>query len=119
MARPLRIEFPHAIYHVTSLGHARQRIVTTDADRQAWLRVLGQVVGRFSWLCHAHCLMDHHCHLLSETPQANLSRGMRQLNGVYTLRQVCFPPSRLNAPVSRGDCTISRRTVMNNAGYGW
>ena len=74
MARPLRIEFPHAIYHITSLGHARQRIVTTDADRQAWLRVLGQVVGRFSWLCHAHCLMDHHCHLLIETPQAGRGR---------------------------------------------
>ena len=84
MARPLRIEFPHAIYHVTSRGHARQRIVKTDADRQAWLSVLGQVIGRFGWLCHAYCLMANHCHLLIETPQPNLSRGMRQLNGVYT-----------------------------------
>ena len=49
MARPLRIEFPHALYYVTSRGHARQRIVTTDADRQAWLAVLGQVIGRFGW----------------------------------------------------------------------
>ena len=48
MARPLRIEFPHAIYQVTSRGNARQRIVTTDADRQAWLRVLGQVIGRLA-----------------------------------------------------------------------
>ena len=84
MARPLRIEFPHAVYHVTSRGNARQRIVTTDADRQAWLSVLGQVIGRFGWLCHAYCLMDNHYHLLIETPQPNLSRGMRQLNGVYT-----------------------------------
>jgi hypothetical protein len=46
MARSLRIEFPHAIYHITSRGHARQHIVTTDADRQAWLSVLGHVIGR-------------------------------------------------------------------------
>jgi REP element-mobilizing transposase RayT len=84
MARPLRIEFPHAVYHVTSRGNARHRIVRTDADRQAWLSILGQVIGRFGWLCHAYCLMDNHYHLLIETPQPNLSRGMRQLNGVYT-----------------------------------
>ena len=46
MVRPFRLEFPHAICHVTSRGNARQRIVTTDADRQAWLAVLGQVIGR-------------------------------------------------------------------------
>ena len=84
MARPLRIEFPHAVYHVTSRGNARQRIVTTDADCQAWLAMLGKVIDRFGWLCHAYCLMDNHYHLLIETPQPNLSRGMRQLNGVYT-----------------------------------
>ena len=84
MARPLRIEFFHAIYHVTSRGNARQRIVKADADRQAWLRVLAQVISRFGWRCHAYCLMDNHFHLLIETPEPNLSRGMRQLNGVYT-----------------------------------
>lgn len=84
MTRPLRIEFPHAIYHVTSRGNARQRIVRDDADRQAWLTTLGHVVARFGWLCHAYCLMSNHYHLLIETPQPNLSRGMRQLNGVYT-----------------------------------
>ena len=84
MARPLRLEFPHAVYHVTSRGNARQRIVRDDPDRHAWLAVLAQVVGRFSWLCHAYCLMNNHYHLLLETPQPNLSRGMRHLNGVYT-----------------------------------
>jgi REP element-mobilizing transposase RayT len=74
-----RLEFPHAIYHVTSRGNARQRIVRDDADRQAWLTVLGHVVGRFGWLCHAYCLMNNHYHLLIETPRPNLSRGMRQL----------------------------------------
>jgi putative transposase len=46
--------------------------------------VLGTVVKRYNWLCHAYCLMDNHYHLLIETPDANLSTGMRQLNGVYT-----------------------------------
>ncbi len=84
MARPLRLEFAHAVYHVTSRGNARQRITRDDADRQAWLTVLAQTVRRFGWLCHAYCLMNNHYHLLLETPQPNLSRGMRQLNGVYT-----------------------------------
>ena len=76
MARPLRIEFPHALYHVTSRGNARQRIVKTDADRQAWLSVLGQVIGRFGWFCHAYCLMDNHYHLLIETPPPDAPDGV-------------------------------------------
>ncbi len=84
MARPLRIEFPSAIYHVTSRGNARRKIFLDDADRQAFLATLAWVVERFGWICHAYCLMDNHFHLLIETPDPNLSRGMRQLNGVYT-----------------------------------
>jgi REP element-mobilizing transposase RayT len=84
MARPLRIEFPGAVYHVTSRGNARQAIVADDRDRAAFLSVLAQVVDRYGWLCHAYCLMDNHYHLLVETPQPNLSLGMRQLNGRYT-----------------------------------
>ncbi|NJC87733.1 MAG: transposase [Desulfuromonas sp.] len=84
MARPLRIEFPGAVYHVTSRGNARADIFTDDRDRELFLKVLGQVVRRFNWLCHAYCLMDNHYHLLIETPEGNLSAGMRQLNGVYT-----------------------------------
>jgi REP element-mobilizing transposase RayT/plasmid stabilization system protein ParE len=84
MARPLRLEFPGALYHLTSRGDGREDVFLTAADREAFLQVLTQVVERFAWLCHAYCLMDNHYHLLVETPQANLSRGMRQLNGVYT-----------------------------------
>lgn len=84
MARPLRLEFPHAVYHLTSRGNARQRIARDDVDRGRFLGILGQVVDRFGWLCHAYCLMPNHYHLLVETPQPNLSRGMRQLNGLYT-----------------------------------
>jgi REP element-mobilizing transposase RayT len=59
-------------------------ISSDDRDREIFLRVLGSVVQRYRWLGHAYCLMDHHYHLLIETPEANLSIGMRQLNGVYT-----------------------------------
>ena len=84
MARPLRIEFPGAVYHITSRGNARADIFADDRDRELFLKVLGQVVRRGNWLCHAYCLMDNHYHLLVETPEGNLSAGMRQLNGVYT-----------------------------------
>jgi REP element-mobilizing transposase RayT len=84
MARPLRIEFAGAVYHVTSRGNARADIFEADSDRETFLRILGAVVKRFNWLCHAYCLMNNHYHLLIETPEGNLSAGMRQLNGVYT-----------------------------------
>jgi len=84
MARPLRIEYEGAVYHVTSRGNGRADIYINDEDRHAFLEVLGDVVERFNWTCHAYCLMSNHFHLLIETPDANLSRGMRHLNGVYT-----------------------------------
>ncbi len=84
MSRPLRIEFAGAVYHLTSRGNARQRIFVDDQDRERFLGVLGNVVDRYKWLCHAYCLMDNHYHLIIETPRANLSLGMRQLNGIYT-----------------------------------
>src|SRR5713226_6360530 len=86
MARPLRIEYPGAVYHLTSRGNARKKIFLNDSDRDEFLATLGWVVERFGWRCHAYCLMDNHFHLLIETPQPNLSLGMRQLNGVYTQR---------------------------------
>ncbi len=84
MTRPLRVEFPGAIYHITSRGNAKQAIYIDDEDRGRFLGVLSMVVERFQWLCHAYCLMENHYHLLIETPQGNLSSGMRELNGVYT-----------------------------------
>lgn len=86
MARPLRIEFPGALYHVTSRGNARADIVGDDGDRRIFVDTLSATVERLGWLCHAWCLMGNHYHLLVETPAANLSRGMRQLNGVFTQR---------------------------------
>ncbi len=84
MARPLRIEFSGAFYHVTSRGDRREAIFEDDEDRRSFLQTLAEVVGRFNWVCHAYCLMDNHYHLVVETPEANLSKGMRHLNGVYT-----------------------------------
>lgn len=84
MARPLRIEFPGAVYHVTSRGNARAAIYADDTDRTTFLALLTQVVQRYHWLCHAYCLMDNHYHLVLETPEGNLAQGMRQVNGLYT-----------------------------------
>jgi REP element-mobilizing transposase RayT len=84
MARPLRIEYAGAVYHVTSRGDRREDIFHSDEDRENWLDILAQVCERFNWRSHAWCLMDNHYHLLIETAEANLSQGMRQLNGVYT-----------------------------------
>ena len=84
MARPIRIEFPGGLYHVTARGNGRQTIFADDTDRERFLLVLTSVVSRYHVLCHAYCLMDNHYHLLLETPKANLSRAMRQLNGVYS-----------------------------------
>lgn len=84
MARPLRIEFPGAVYHVTARGNARQDIFLDEEDRELFLSVLERVVTRFHLLLHAYCLMNNHYHLLLETPEGNLSKALRQLNGVYT-----------------------------------
>ena len=86
MARPLRVELSGGVCHVTSRGDGRDDIYLSDADRETWLEVFGQVCGRFNWLCHAWCQMTNHYHILIETPEANLVKGMRQLNGVYTQR---------------------------------
>ncbi len=86
MARPLRLELAGALYHVTSRGDGGDDIFLTDEDRLAWLETFAEVCKRFDWVCHAYCLMTNHYHVVLETPQANLSKGMRQLNGVYTQR---------------------------------
>src|SRR4030067_1960101 len=84
MARPLRIEYPGAVYHITSRGNEKKLIFKDEEDREIFLDTLSQVDKRYNWLCHAYCLMNNHYHLIIETPDGNLSAGMRQLNGVYT-----------------------------------
>lgn len=84
MARPLRIEFAGALYHITSRGNERKAIYFDDADFEKFLSILGKVCERYNWVVYAYCLMGNHYHLLLETPEANLSMGMRQLNGTFT-----------------------------------
>ena len=84
MARPLRIEFPGAIYHVTSRGDRREPIFEDDEDRLNFLAVIEQAMQRFDAVALAYCLRDNHYHFVIHTRQANLSRLMRQVNGVYT-----------------------------------
>ena len=84
MARPLRIQFPHAVYHVTSRGNERKAIVRDDTDRNRFVQTLADIVEQYHVICHAWVLMDNHYHLLIETPDANLSRAIRHLNGVYS-----------------------------------
>jgi len=86
MTRPLRIEFKGAVYHITSRGNARQAIFLDEKDFVDFLKVLCSVVKRYHFILHTFCLMNNHYHLLIETPYGNLSRGMRQLNGLYTQR---------------------------------
>ena len=84
MSRPLRIEYPGAVYHVTSRGNEKRPVFKDDQDRLNFLNTLQHVNKRYNWICHAYCLMTNHYHVLIETPDGNLSLGMRQLNGVYT-----------------------------------
>lgn len=86
LSRPLRLEFAGALYHVTARGNERNWIFFEDDDFILFLSVLDEVCERHNWAIHAYCLMNNHYHLLIETPDGNLSKGMRQLNGVFTQR---------------------------------
>lgn len=84
MSRPLRLEFEGALYHVTSRGDRREPIFEDDADRLAWLDVFESSLERFDATAFAYCLMSNHYHFVVQTHRPNLSRLMRQINGVYT-----------------------------------
>jgi putative transposase len=84
MTRPLRIEFPGALYHVTARGDRREPIYLDEHDRYVWLDALGTACKRFNFVVHAFCQMTNHYHLLLETVEGNLGQGMRQLNSTYS-----------------------------------
>jgi putative transposase len=86
MARPLRIEFEGAWYHVMNRGAGRRLIYRSSRHRDTFLRLLAEVTELFAVEIHAYCMMGNHYHLLTRTPRANLGRAMRHLNGVYTQR---------------------------------
>ncbi len=84
MARPLRIEYPGAWYHVMNRGSGRRWIFRSEAQRHYFLALLAETAERFNAEWHAYCLMGNHYHLMVRTPEGNLRRIMRYLNGLYT-----------------------------------
>ncbi len=85
MARPLRIEYEGALYHVAVRGNERQAIFRDDADRKHFVRVLAESAGSFDVRLYLYCLMTNHVHLVVETPRANLGRFMHRLQTAYTV----------------------------------
>jgi len=84
MARPLRVQYQGAVYHITFRGDGREDIYLDDKDRILFLEILKDQLDRYHVVCYAYCLISNHYHLLIETPKSNLSLFMRQLNGIYT-----------------------------------
>ena len=83
MSRPLRLEFPGAWWHVTNRGVEQRDIFLDDRDRRTFVRILAEAVPRFRWCVHAFVLMTNHFHLLIETGNPTLSRGMQKVEGDY------------------------------------
>jgi putative transposase len=83
MGRAPRVQVAGGFFHVTALGNRRQPIFLDVIDREKFLLILGDVVFRWPWVCHAYCLMTTHYHLVVETPEQTLSRGMHGLNRRY------------------------------------
>ena len=123
MSRPLRLQLPGGVYHVTARGNDRRPIFEDDDDCARFLIGLASTVVRHRVLCHAYCLMGNHYHLLVQTPEANLSIAMRHLNGVYTQRfnrrhERCghVLQGRFGAQIVDGDTylrEVSRYIVLN------
>jgi REP-associated tyrosine transposase len=86
MARPLRLEFPGAVYHVMARGLERGSLFRDVGDRHSFFGLLGRITEDEGWETHAYCLMSNHYHLLIETPHGSLSRGMHMLNARYSQR---------------------------------
>lgn len=86
MPRQLRIEYPGAIYHITSRGRRKKGIFLDDVDRQDFLKTLAEACQKTGFQAHAYCLMRNQFHLVVETPNANLVAGMRWLLSSYTIR---------------------------------
>jgi len=84
VARPLRIEYPGAFYHVTARGNEKKDIFKSRKDREKFLSYLESATQRYGAVIHAYCLMSNHYHLLLETPQSNLSQIMKHINSSYT-----------------------------------
>ena len=86
MARPLRIQYPGAVYHVMNRGGSRQKLFLKKQDYEAFLKTVGEIHDRWGVELFAYCLMRTHYHVCLRTPEGNLARVMRHLDGLYTQR---------------------------------
>jgi REP element-mobilizing transposase RayT len=86
MARPLRIQYPGAVYHVMNRGGSRQRVFLDKQDCEGFLKTIGEVCDRWAVEVFAYCVMGNHYHVCLCTPEGNLSRVMQHLDGLYTQR---------------------------------
>lgn len=84
MPRPLRIQYPGAVYHVMNRGNGRQAIFADAADARRFMQLLEEIAAPLDWRFHAYCLMTNHYHFVLHTPHANLSAGMQALSARYT-----------------------------------
>ena len=100
MSRPLRIEFPDAWYHVMNRGRRTEKIFIDLTDYQVFVELLKETAETWNVKVAAYCLISNHYHILLKTPEANISRSMRHLNGVYTQR--FNRRHRVDGPLFRG-----------------
>ncbi len=83
MARPLRLSFENAFYHITARGIRKENIFYSDKDKYVFIDKMNETFEKYSFICYAYCLMDNHYHLFIKTPFANISEGMHYLNTSY------------------------------------
>jgi REP element-mobilizing transposase RayT len=83
MARPLRLSFENAFYHITARSNRREKIFYSEQDKKIFLKKLEEMLIKYSIICQAYCLMDNHYHLFIKTTQSNLSYGIHYLNNSY------------------------------------
>ena len=112
MARPLRIEYPGAFYHVMNRGQFRRNIFVEDKGRQSFLDLLADITRLWKVEIYAYCLIDNHYHLLLSTPTGGLSRAMRHLDGIYT--QKFNRVHHRDGPLFRG----RYKAILTKAGVG-
>jgi len=83
MARPLRLSFENAFYHITARGHRKEKIFCDDKDKKSFIRKLNEALLKYTITCYAYCLMDNHYHLFIKTAQPNISQAIHYLNASY------------------------------------
>ena len=100
MARPLRINFENAVYHILSRGNRKEKIFYSMEDKLVFQKKMNKTFQKYSFICYAYCLMDNHYHLFLKTPKANLSQGMHYLNTSYA--NYFSAKYRLSGPLFQG-----------------